>query len=267
MPCRNHPEVETGLARCHGCGHAFCAACLVDVGGKPFCAPCKMQELAASAERGEGDTELPPWERRDELGMATAMWRTITHVNGDPSGFFRRMDTTRETWDCLAVPCVLGVLSTLTMSVAMLPFLGWIHAELMPQASGGDLGMTMFAQGFGLCGGIVFAPVSAIISVFITAGLIHVFLAMTNKVRVPFHQTMRGYCYSQGPLIVTVIPGLGHIVGALWSIWTAVVMVREVHRTSWGTAWMSVLWYMVLACVVCGGLYAALIAIAIAAQR
>lgn len=45
MICRNHVEVSEGVRRCGRCGGTFCGNCLVDIGGQPYCADCKTQQL------------------------------------------------------------------------------------------------------------------------------------------------------------------------------------------------------------------------------
>jgi len=45
MLCRNHVDVSEGVRRCTRCGTPFCSDCLVDIGGNPYCAVCKSEEL------------------------------------------------------------------------------------------------------------------------------------------------------------------------------------------------------------------------------
>jgi uncharacterized RDD family membrane protein YckC len=45
MICRNHVDVSEGIRRCGRCGATFCRDCLVDIGGTPYCATCKTEQL------------------------------------------------------------------------------------------------------------------------------------------------------------------------------------------------------------------------------
>ena len=45
MICRNHVDVSEGVRRCARCGATFCRDCLVDIGGHPYCATCKTEQL------------------------------------------------------------------------------------------------------------------------------------------------------------------------------------------------------------------------------
>jgi uncharacterized RDD family membrane protein YckC len=45
MICRNHVDVTEGIRRCARCQTPFCRNCLVEIGGRPYCATCKDEQL------------------------------------------------------------------------------------------------------------------------------------------------------------------------------------------------------------------------------
>ena len=45
MTCRNHVDVSDGIRNCFRCRGEFCPDCLVEIGGLPYCAVCKMEQL------------------------------------------------------------------------------------------------------------------------------------------------------------------------------------------------------------------------------
>lgn len=45
MICRNHVDVEEGVAACARCGASFCGDCVVMIHGRPYCATCKNEKL------------------------------------------------------------------------------------------------------------------------------------------------------------------------------------------------------------------------------
>jgi uncharacterized RDD family membrane protein YckC len=45
MICTNHPDVTEGVRHCSRCGFAYCGDCLVTIGGLPYCAMCKNEQL------------------------------------------------------------------------------------------------------------------------------------------------------------------------------------------------------------------------------
>lgn len=45
MLCRNHIDVAENVRRCARCATPYCPDCLVELGGRPYCATCKAEQL------------------------------------------------------------------------------------------------------------------------------------------------------------------------------------------------------------------------------
>ena len=81
MLCRNHIDVAENVRRCARCGTPFCPDCLVEIGGRPYCAVCKSEQLL-DVRSGVDRTQLQYASilRRfgaiflDGLLMAIPMW-------------------------------------------------------------------------------------------------------------------------------------------------------------------------------------------------
>jgi Predicted membrane protein/domain len=64
MICRNHVDVSEGVRSCSRCGSAFCRDCLVDIGGAPYCATCKTEQLLDLRSGVSGTLDLAGFGRR-----------------------------------------------------------------------------------------------------------------------------------------------------------------------------------------------------------
>ena len=64
MICRNHVDVSEGVRRCSRCGSTFCRDCLVEIGGAPYCATCKTEQLLDVRSGVSGPLDLAPIGRR-----------------------------------------------------------------------------------------------------------------------------------------------------------------------------------------------------------
>ncbi|MEA2327025.1 MAG: hypothetical protein QOE68_1984 [Thermoanaerobaculia bacterium] len=64
MICRNHVDVSEGVRRCSRCGSTFCRDCLVEIGGAPYCAMCKTEQLLDVRSGVSGPLDLAPIGRR-----------------------------------------------------------------------------------------------------------------------------------------------------------------------------------------------------------
>ena len=64
MICRNHVDVSEGVRRCSRCGSTFCRDCLVEIGGAPYCAMCKTEQLLDVRSGVSGPLDLATIGRR-----------------------------------------------------------------------------------------------------------------------------------------------------------------------------------------------------------
>ncbi|MET0406530.1 MAG: YIP1 family protein, partial [Cystobacter sp.] len=75
--CAVHPTLRS-LGTCERCGAFACAQCLrPGPQGKTVCANCQPRE----------PDQLLPWDRREELGLVPALWKTLLEVLLRPGTF------------------------------------------------------------------------------------------------------------------------------------------------------------------------------------
>ncbi len=293
MPCRHHPDVETGLSTCYRCGHRYCADCLMEFRGHATCAECKALVIARDdvvpPPRQAGQRYDSPGDDaaehvvpvaletgREELGAVRALWRTMLDATFHPGRFFEGLDTRRMSWACLVVPCVAQALASLGLAVAWSAGLGTFYLDFVDRAmqeQARRTGGTPFPReqmeqllNLSFWGGVPMAPINGLLGVFIAAGAVHLYLLVTKQARRPFEQTVRALSYAQAPLAMGIVPILGATVGQVWAVFTSVIATRAVHRTSTGHAVVAVLWPLVAICVCCCVPYAAFIAFVVASS-
>jgi hypothetical protein len=97
-------------------------------------------------------------------------------------------------------------------------------------------------QGFGgFIGSIIFAPIVAVIGLFIGAGILHLLVMLIVGSRNSgFEATFRVVAYSAVTSFVSWIPFIGGIL-SLYGIYLGIVGIREVHNTTTGRAALVVL--------------------------
>ena len=250
MACRNHPAVLDGIEYCAICAETYCGECVVEFQGKRTCADCKAQIVADLEVGGApgGAAVMPPWERRNELGFVGAFFGQCKVVMSEPTAYFERVDTNETRWDSLVFAIIIQVL----VAVSTWIFMGLIFGAMFAgqqEAQAEMFGPFAAAMSPGIFQ-VLFAPVGAVLGMFIGAGLFHVMLLIMKQAKRPFHQTVRHYCYANAPGVLGVIPIVGGLAG-IWSIVLTVFMIKHVHRTTWGTAVAAVLVPFVV--LICGG--------------
>jgi len=112
------------------------------------------------------------------------------------------------------------------------------------------------SQGFGgaiasLIGGIILAPIGALIALFIASGIFHLFvLLFVRPSNAGFEATLRVVSYSSVTRLISWIPIIGWIVGFVWGIVLWIFGIREVHATTTGKAVLVVLLPVVMLLIV-----------------
>lgn len=180
----------------------------------------------------------PAWERRKEIGIATAAAETVSSVLGKPKQIFA------------AMPLDGGLLGPLTYSVLMGSLTGWVAlgyqyvtARLNPDALGEDF-RELFGDSMGLffIALAVLTPVGVLVASFVTSALFHLCLKVLASKMVSFESTFRVYCYAWGSAAVfQLLPICGGYLYPAMAIYLTVLGLRDVQRVPTGVALLAVL--------------------------
>ena len=255
--CATHPD-RPAVDICSRCGSFACRECLVvGADGQGVCSTCQARQ---------GETEPMAWERRSELGFFKAYWQTCKGVMFAPNtGFARMAPGTGNWWDPLSFAIVSYVFGYLpTMLLYALAIAGGFLAAITQKSGAGDLSG---GAAVGVVIGIVVAcvigiPIGAIMNVFMMSGIEHVALRLVGVETRPFEATARAYCYALAPFFWGVVPFCGLYAFPIWSLVCRIFGYKAVHKTTGGKATAGVLLPTGVCCVLGGGVYAILIAVA-----
>ena len=195
-----------------------------------------------------------PWERRETLGLLTALVETTKQVLTSPTAFFRAMPVTGGIGGPLAFAVVIGYVGLAVQSLyqAVLNIgLGSAFHNLGDRSPFAHLGPFLHG-GMGLALQLVFGPVFIVVGVFIGAGLYHLVLLLLGQARQGFEATLRVVCYGQATSVLMILPFCGGVLAAVAWIVVGIVGLAEAHRIGRGSAAVAILAPVVLACCCCG---------------
>ena len=85
------------------------------------------------------------------------------------------------------------------------------------------------------------SPIWLMLGLFIATGIVHLFLLLVRGAKHGFGASLRVFCFSAGPQLLSVVPYLGPAVGSVWSLVITVIGLRETHETTTGKALAAVL--------------------------
>jgi hypothetical protein len=159
----------------------------------------------------------PAWED-EEVPLLAGLWRTIWQVLLHPVRTFQAPMRT-GMGPAFSFGLILGTLASAAQGF-------WSHLE-------GE------SQGLWI---IFLAPLLAGLSLFVNAGLLHLFLRLVGGARAGFAATFRVLAYANAGGIFYLVPSLGVAVGGLWSLVVTVAGLAASHGVSrWRPFWAWVL--------------------------
>src|SRR5690606_35115251 len=112
---------------------------------------------------------------------------------------------------------------------------------------------------------IVMGIVVSMISIAIWGAIAHLVIHLTGGASHGIARTYETLCYASGANVLSAVPCIGGYVGWVWWVVSAVLGIKEAQRISGGRASLAVLAYPVGMLLICGGVYAAFIAMAFSA--
>lgn len=220
---------------------------LPEVGPQPISPGDSFQEslpqqkppAAIPSLNGVPETPMEPaWERRLELGMATAAAETVSAMIGRPKQVFAAMKLEGGLMGPLGFAVLMG---TLTGWVAL--GYQYVAASLNPASMGEDF-QTMFGDSMGLFFLVlaILTPVGMLLSSFVVSALFHAGLKILASRLVSFETTFRVYCYAWGSASVfQLLPMCGGYLYPAFAIYLTVLGLRGVQRVPTGVALLAVL--------------------------
>ncbi len=231
----------------------FCPHCGKEVADDQiFCQHCgaRLSEEAAVAPATEtaplgGGRSKTPWEDREARGFFSGLFKTLNASLFRPSGFFKEMAVTGGLTDPLLFALIIGMVG-LMFSYFWQISLRSAMQDMVP-AMQAAAGQHMF-QGVGMAILAFLSPFLIILGLFISSGILHLFLMMVKGARHGFEATFRVVAYGYSANIFLVIPFCGSLLAVVWAIVLYIIGLKEAHETTGGKAAFAVFLPAIVCC-------------------
>jgi hypothetical protein len=191
------------------------------------------QHVPVSQVAWESDTVSFP------MNLAATWWTSLTR----PAQFYEGVDFGGSIARPLLYYVILTVISSGFSAVWGLAGLAGGGSDMLAA----ELGVT--PEGL-LLMGFFLSPFSGLLILLVSSLVFHLFAVMLVPEHDRLASTGRVLCYAVGPSALTVLPYLGGLVGAIWTVVLLVAGMRRAHRTSMGRAVSMVLLPYALAVLV-----------------
>ncbi len=223
----------------------FCPQCGKAIAeGQTFCLNCgaRLSEPAPPT----GAREKTPWEDREARGFIGGLFTTVRDTLFRPSEFFRKMPVTGGLTDPLLYALIMGMIGLMFSYFWQILLQGAMQDAMFPGMKA-VAGQHMF-RGIGLAILAFLSPFLVILSLFITSGVLHLFLMMVKGARSGFEATFRVVSYGSSANLFLVIPFCGSIFAGVWYIVLMIIGLKEAHETTGGKAAVAVFFPIVVCC-------------------
>lgn len=198
----------------------------------PLCGSGPLGPATEAEDAGPG----PAWEDPGRA-FTDRLLRTWRESLFEPTAFFRRA----RRGSSLSGPLLYFLLVTV---VGAFFSLWWDALGVVPRGWDGVPVLGLRAEvdeAGGALVGFFISPFAALVGLALWTLMLHLFVVVLVPDRRPLGSTARLLCYSAGPGVLSAVPILGSVVGAVWMAVLQIVGVREVHGATTGRAAAAVL--------------------------
>lgn len=161
-----------------------------------------------------------PWERLDTFGFFSGIWETIKRAMLKPAIFFHSMPLGRGQIKPLIFYLLIAGFQIVMQMLWDMSGIG-THATSEAGIAG-----TMILEG-----SLLFLMILPVLLYFVAA-LMHLSMKLVGVATRGFEGTFRALTYGSAPMILVVIPMIGPLIGAIWSLVVTFLGYKHIHRTS-----------------------------------
>ncbi len=200
-----------------------------------------------------------PFAERKSRGFFSAFFESWKLAAVEPARFFRmvRIDQTAAAIWFAVIAGTVGTWVQLLFSAVSMQGGFKAMEEMAKQIPGADPEALRFVEhlfaGPAIVAAFVAAPLLAVVRLFLTAALLHVFLLLVRGATRGFDSTLTVVGYASGLYLLEGVPGCGQFIAPIWFAVVAIIGLAESQRCGTGKAAAAVLAPLVLSCLCCLG--------------
>lgn len=166
-----------------------------------------------------------PWPPLEGAPIVAALGQTWKSSTFDPSVFFRQIPRDGGTGPAVIYYMVVGML--VAGATLFWRALSFYTGRMATDTLASELGLRALDPVVGF----LLSPALLLLTLAVSAGVIHVLLLLFGGANHGFGTTLRVTCYAYSPMLLAFVPILGPVIGGVWMLVLLVVGLREAHET------------------------------------
>lgn len=194
-------------------------------------------EAKARAAMAAQEAARNPWATAPgQTGWLAAFYQTVIRVMFQAPQFFRSIQPVREIWRPLGFFLIICILQTVVERFWGKALLAFLMPDAQKDAELQHL-LTLLNPETSLALAILLRSGVLLFQLFIFAVLMYLVYRILVPGRAAFSSLYQILAYSASPWLLCIIPGLGSLAGALWSV----ACIAIGCRTAFGLTWAQTL--------------------------
>jgi DNA-directed RNA polymerase subunit RPC12/RpoP len=200
--------------------------------------PVELENFV-TAELKKAISDTPPkTESKPKHGRFRQIAVSIKAVLSNPTAFFQEYPHVQHSRPLFFV-WVIGTLALFLSAIYQLWYLEnnpEVFLQNLKQLNGLAEGQspeaTLEAFHDQLTLSLYLSPLLGLISPIVSAAFFHLFIRLLSKQCKGYKETFYATAYGSAPMIMAVIPFVGFLLGALWTVTIQVIGLANIHRIS-----------------------------------
>jgi hypothetical protein len=202
-----------------------------------------MSEIWEYLDVQEQQDDRFPWPPPEGAPIVATLGQTWRSATFDPSAFFRQVPRDGGTGPALVYYMVVGML--VAGATLFWRALSYYSGRMETETLASELGL----QALDPVVGFLLSPAFLLLTLAISAGVVHLLLLVFGGATHGFGTTIRVSCYAYSPMLFAFVPILGPLIGGVWMLVLLVVGLREAHETEGWKPFLAVLLPFILVLV------------------
>ncbi len=209
---------------CVECGRGYCAGCLIEVEGEPFCEICWEHTLATLKPAQDPEvtyTPSVPWLNWRRIGVWNAFWETAFQTAVQPRAFFLKIQSQAGIGAALifALLCVMFVwypMNIIYLKLLIPPMLNSITQQAAENPSSLEMAEELRGRIESITSlDILAMPILFIINYLVFSSLIQQLMIQLMQGRQGYSATLQVRCYAMISQVFLLVPFLGYFLAEI----------------------------------------------------
>ena len=216
-------------------GSSPCAFCgVMSDRGRELCSGCGT--MLPPIEGGI------PWEKRRDLGFVTALFETVSGALRSPTQFFARTRGERRHGGALLFVITMDFFATLVATIWTLSLSADAARENMTSMIETVLRLQIAPEmmeqifKFAMIGEVLLAPIISLITVYCTAGIVYLMMAVLVIEGRRFSLVLSLIALAHTAQVAFLLPEIGGLIAGILGVIFIMIALAARFKLSWGKA-------------------------------